>query len=68
MIFFSRQAFFSFVLRFNITHVEYFAGSVYRFLKVKQKEKQSPKAHKEVHDKICRLQKLEKSIEKQKTL
>ncbi|XP_063090855.1 probable ATP-dependent RNA helicase DDX60 isoform X2 [Cavia porcellus] len=56
------------IFMFNITHVEYFAGSVYRFLKVKQKEKQSPKAHKEVHDKICRLQKLEKSIEKQKTL
>ncbi|KAM5264315.1 putative ATP-dependent RNA helicase DDX60 [Ctenodactylus gundi] len=53
---------------FNIHDVENYALSVQTFLEEKQKGKRPPKADKEAFDMAGKLQKVKKSMEKQKTL
>ncbi|XP_006864611.1 PREDICTED: probable ATP-dependent RNA helicase DDX60-like, partial [Chrysochloris asiatica] len=53
---------------FNIKHVEKWAIRVKDFLEEKQKSKKPPKAEKEAHVMANKLRKLEKAIEKQRTI
>lgn len=68
MILFSRQVVFSFACRFSLRDVEQTAQWVRRFLKQKQERQRPPEADKEAHDMINKLRKVQKSIEKQKTM
>ena len=64
----SRQAFFSFVSRFNLGDVEKSAESVKTFLEIKQQSRRPLKADKEAYDMENKLRKLRKSLETQKTM
>ncbi|XP_008683839.2 probable ATP-dependent RNA helicase DDX60 isoform X1 [Ursus maritimus] len=53
---------------FSLSDVEQTAQWVRRFLKQKQERQRPPEADKEAHDMINKLRKVQKSIEKQKTM
>lgn len=67
-ILYSRQAFFSFISRFKLGDVEQNAKNVSTFLKEKQERERPLRAEKEAHVMANKLQKVKKSIEKQKLM
>lgn len=58
----------SFASRFNLYSVEECAKATWKFLREKQEKKKPPNADKEVDIMINKLQKVEKSLKKQKTM